>query len=179
MLGRGTRLHPGKADCLVLDFAGNLERHIPIDGLPEVYERTEERTVSDAAVARAAVARARQRRTREASLLDPFGAPPPELCYTIAAVYATTKPAKGKPGKSNVLVFYRTTTGQTITTWLCPEYDGWARQKAVAWFARRGAVMPLTARECVKLISRLSAPVSIVAVKEKGFDRILVEHFDA
>lgn len=26
MLGRGTRLYPGKEDCLVLDFAGNIER---------------------------------------------------------------------------------------------------------------------------------------------------------
>lgn len=27
ILGRGTRLYDGKADCLVLDFAGNIERH--------------------------------------------------------------------------------------------------------------------------------------------------------
>jgi superfamily II DNA or RNA helicase len=27
MLGRGTRLHPGKVDCLVLDFVGNSGRH--------------------------------------------------------------------------------------------------------------------------------------------------------
>ena len=31
MIGRGTRLAPGKVDCLVLDFAGNLERHGPVD----------------------------------------------------------------------------------------------------------------------------------------------------
>jgi DNA repair protein RadD len=27
MIGRGLRLHPGKADMLILDFAGNLDRH--------------------------------------------------------------------------------------------------------------------------------------------------------
>jgi DNA repair protein RadD len=31
MVGRGTRLAPGKDDCLVLDFAGNTARHGPID----------------------------------------------------------------------------------------------------------------------------------------------------
>ena len=33
MAGRGTRLAPGKADCLVLDFAGNVARHGPIDAV--------------------------------------------------------------------------------------------------------------------------------------------------
>ena len=31
MAGRGTRLAPGKQNCLVLDFAGNVSRHGPID----------------------------------------------------------------------------------------------------------------------------------------------------
>jgi DNA repair protein RadD len=31
MIGRGTRKAPGKGDCLVLDFAGNVHRHGPVD----------------------------------------------------------------------------------------------------------------------------------------------------
>ena len=31
MIGRGTRLHPGKEDCLVLDYGGNVLRHGPVD----------------------------------------------------------------------------------------------------------------------------------------------------
>ena len=31
MAGRGTRTHPGKTDCLVLDYGGNVERHGPVD----------------------------------------------------------------------------------------------------------------------------------------------------
>ncbi|MFN3193854.1 MAG: DEAD/DEAH box helicase [Aureliella sp.] len=31
MVGRGFRLHPGKQDCLILDFAGNVLRHGPVD----------------------------------------------------------------------------------------------------------------------------------------------------
>lgn len=33
MVGRGTRIANGKDDCLVLDFAGNVKRHGPIDSL--------------------------------------------------------------------------------------------------------------------------------------------------
>ena len=33
MVGRGLRLSAGKRNCLLLDFAGNLERHGPIDGI--------------------------------------------------------------------------------------------------------------------------------------------------
>ncbi len=33
MLGRGTRLAPGKIDCLVLDYSGNVRRHGPVDAI--------------------------------------------------------------------------------------------------------------------------------------------------
>lgn len=33
IVGRGTRLAPGKSNCLVLDFAQNIERHGPIDDI--------------------------------------------------------------------------------------------------------------------------------------------------
>lgn len=36
MIGRGSRLAEGKSDCLVLDFAGNIRRHGPVD---DVYVR--------------------------------------------------------------------------------------------------------------------------------------------
>lgn len=38
ILGRGTRVHPDKSDCLVLDYAGNIERCGPIDA-PIIPER--------------------------------------------------------------------------------------------------------------------------------------------
>lgn len=40
MVGRGLRIHPGKADCLVLDFAGNAGKHAlvsPLDVLAGKY----------------------------------------------------------------------------------------------------------------------------------------------
>ena len=38
MAGRGTRLAPGKENCLVLDFAGNVARHGPIDAVNPIVE---------------------------------------------------------------------------------------------------------------------------------------------
>jgi superfamily II DNA or RNA helicase len=50
MLGRGTRLSPGKADCLVLDFVGNSSRHTligPADALAGRELTAEERAQID------------------------------------------------------------------------------------------------------------------------------------
>ncbi len=33
IVGRGCRLAPGKDNCLILDFAGNIARHGPIDAI--------------------------------------------------------------------------------------------------------------------------------------------------
>ena len=41
-VGRGFRLHPGKQDCLVLDFGGNVLRHGPVDQI-RVQERRRRR----------------------------------------------------------------------------------------------------------------------------------------
>jgi DNA repair protein RadD len=42
MIGRGLRLHEGKDDCLLLDFAGNVERHSPDGDIfrPQVKTRS-------------------------------------------------------------------------------------------------------------------------------------------
>ena len=40
MVGRGTRLAEGKINCLVLDFAGNVRRHGPVNAIVEPSERS-------------------------------------------------------------------------------------------------------------------------------------------
>ena len=39
MVGRGFRLHPGKSNCLVLDYGGNVLRHGPVDRLQVIEKR--------------------------------------------------------------------------------------------------------------------------------------------
>ncbi|CAB4151930.1 SSL2 DNA or RNA helicases of superfamily II [uncultured Caudovirales phage] len=43
MVGRGTRTSPGKENCLVLDFGGNIDRHGPID-LIQIKAKRERRS---------------------------------------------------------------------------------------------------------------------------------------
>jgi DNA repair protein RadD len=53
IVGRGTRLAPGKDNCLVLDFAGNVRRHGPVDAvsvLPKSAKGKDEGKVEVASV---------------------------------------------------------------------------------------------------------------------------------
>lgn len=44
MAGRGMRIHPSKTDCLVLDFAGNISRHGPVnDVTPPKHRKKKEK----------------------------------------------------------------------------------------------------------------------------------------
>lgn len=58
MVGRGFRLAPGKDDCLVLDYAGNVRRHGPIDAVKpqrsgdKGQQATEEKTKAGTVMAK-------------------------------------------------------------------------------------------------------------------------------
>jgi len=39
IVGRGLRTHPGKTDCLVLDFGGNVMRHGPLDSIDPIKKK--------------------------------------------------------------------------------------------------------------------------------------------
>ncbi len=41
--GRGFRLFPGKDNCLILDFGGNIARHGPLDAIDYGRERAQRR----------------------------------------------------------------------------------------------------------------------------------------
>jgi DNA repair protein RadD len=61
--------------------------------------------------------------------------------------------------------------------WVCLEHDGFARQKAVAWWRKRSKVpVPATAAEAVAIANagRLAATTSITvrSVSGKEYDRI-------
>ncbi len=57
MIGRGTRTHPGKGDCLVLDFTGSTGRHqlaTPVDVLAGAMLRDDERAAAERALSETA-----------------------------------------------------------------------------------------------------------------------------
>ena len=189
MMGRGMRAAQDKANCLVLDFAGNVVRHGPVDEVwawvPQKREKQDAPTKNcpdcDTIVA------AQVRECPECGYAFPFEeADKHERTATDAAILSTdidrtdswvTYPVTGvtyarheKPGKPpSVRVEYWAGLNQCAREWVCPEHGGIARAKAVSWFTKRspGFQCPRTVDEFIECAQDTLPPSSIV-VDERG-----------
>ena len=183
MLGRGSRQAPGKRNAVILDFAGNLERHLPLDGLPE-FHRSPARVEADAERERqAATERERQvhHRTR-AGLDDPMAqSPQPGTLHTYAVQHISYRvlASRKNPQRSMLLVTYLCTgrLPARLTHFVCLEHEGYPRTQAVAWCLRRGIRMYQTARAALAHAWHAPQPVSIVVREDAQWPRIVMEHF--
>lgn len=177
MVGRGTRIAPGKDDCVVLDFAGNTARHGPIDKVDgRKKEKGEElgeapvkvcpecQTINHAAV-------------RHCIECD-YAFPPPEIkiaakaatnallstqlrpewCEVTGISYARHE----KPGKpASLRVTYQCGMARH-SEWVCLEHEGYPRQKAEAWWRRRtSGAIPATVAAGLASTPDLRVPVAI------------------
>ena len=183
MIGRGTRLAEGKDDCLVLDFAGNTQRHGPIDtvdgrraakgdgeGVAPVKTCPECDTIQHAA--------ARQ------CCACGYEFPPPEIkiasrAMTAALLSTQIRPEwidvervsyarHDKPGKPPSM---RVTYWSGLTAhheWICLEHTGYPRSKAEAWWRKRSdGPIPPTVFDGLNNTDQLAEPVAI-SVKPSG-----------
>ena len=192
MAGRGTRLAPGKADCLVLDFAGNVARHGPIDAVKPKKPGAGE---GDAPVK---VCPDCQSILATAVRVCPdcgHAFPPPKIAVdaeaSTLAILTTGKPqwlrvdgvgyrAHEKPGGRTTLQVDYQCGLVRHREWVCFEHTGYARQKAVAWWRQRGRGLPVPAdvTEALARSGQLSAP-SEIAVRPSGrFTEIIGVRFD-
>ena len=193
MVGRGTRLSPWtfKEDCLLLDLAGNLERHQPLDGVPNI-KRSERREEALAQEEREAKVRAeRERKVRhgvKAWRGNPFGEANKEGKWLdVVDVLYMVKPASRREGANNLMVVYKcrqgdgvVSVGRNVTSWVCLEYpSGRARTAAEAWFQRRNAQMPPSAEIAQKVAWYYPKPNRILVKRQNGWDRVEGEEFDA
>jgi len=182
MVGRGLRLYPSKADCLILDFGGNIERHGPVD-MPRVKAKSSDGTGETPFKICPECGRAQPTALRECECGYEF--PPPEHRVSIAA--STVEPLAAtpvpewlevdrvayrrhqKPGKPPSLrIDYH--TGLTMQSeWICLEHPGYPRSKAVAWWCRRGPELPVpdTVDEALRFVSALREPTHIL-VRQSG-----------
>lgn len=181
MAGRGTRLAQGKTDCLVLDFAGNVARHGPIDAVnprepgaggrePPVKTCPDCRSILPAAT----------RTCPDCGHVFPPPEPKIEATASSLAVLSSGKPKwvtvsdigycrHEKPGKPPSLrVDYR--CGLVLhREWVCIEHSGFPREKAVAWWRRRAPELPvpMTVEDALAHAERLRVPAEI-AVRPSG-----------
>ncbi len=196
MVGRGFRLHPGKADCLVLDFGGNILRHGPVDDL-QVKDRSGAGGEAPAkecpqcqAVIHAAYATCpecgyefpppeRQRHDRQASTDSILSGEVTETEYEVTDVYYTVHVKRGAPEDHprSMRVDYRVGFSDYRSEWVCFEHTGYARAKAEVWWrARSNEPVPETAEEAVEIcqaggIAETKA-ITIRSVAGEKFDRI-------
>lgn len=184
-VGRGLRLHPGKADCLVLDFAGNVLEHGPVDEIkvsrPREKKPGEVQTgVSKECPKCLALVPGATRVCAECGhewpereirhLMSATGAP--ILAAHIAPVsHAVTSVTYdehiAKSGALTLKVTYRCGLA-SFGEWVCIEHEGFARRKAEVWWQQRSRdACPAFVADALDVIGTLRAPVSIL-VKEPG-----------
>lgn len=180
MCGRGSRTHPGKLDCLVLDFAGNLERLGPINdplikvkgkgkggGEPIMKECPKCNLMVHAAVR--VCTRCGYKFPREhglvpsasnAAVID-SGEP---VWLIVNDVTYEHKQGFGRP--STLKVTYHC-GNRKITETICLEHRGFARQKAHHWIKYRGGTPTSTVAEFMPQTELLKKAVRI-RVEKKG-----------
>jgi DNA repair protein RadD len=195
MAGRGTRLAPGKENCLVLDFAGNVAMHGPIDAVKPTVE------------VRLRAGGAVPTPTKVCPNCDSTVAtpvrqcpdcghefPPPEVkiaaTATTLAILSTLRAQwikvlevsyrrHDKPGKPPSM---RVDYGCGLvrhSEWICFEHPGYARQKAVAWWQQRSdAPVPVSIAEALDDASNLATPRAILVRPNGRFTEVVNYRFD-
>jgi DNA repair protein RadD len=152
MVGRGLRIDERKEDCLVLDFAGCIERHGPIDAIDagansievcpecqEAFSRAVRRCPAcgwcipkEKVEAAAAAESERKLHGRKAATHSILSGEPETYEVTIVTV---TKHLKAdKP--DSLKIAYRCGL-RTFNEWICLDHEGYAGSKAAGWWRRR------------------------------------------
>lgn len=189
MVGRGMRLHPGKSDCLLLDFGGNIRRHGPIDNpkvpepgagggvaptktCPECFEVVAAGVLQCYSCGHTFPEREIKHETTAETM--------PALSHEhwIEQVTQVTCRVHHKEGGTPSLrVDYRCGF-HVYSEWVCFGHSGFAREKACRWWKKRTgqSKTPISAADALLLLSRinLSEITESVRIKRNGkFEEII------
>jgi DNA repair protein RadD len=198
MVGRGFRLHPGKQNCLVLDFGGNVLRHGPVDQLQVRERATSSNGQTPAkecpqchAVIAAGYARCPDcghefpppERTRHAAKASEAGILSGQVTttrYVVRDVFYSVHHKRGAPDDAprTMRVDYQVGWHEYKSEWVCFEHTGYARAKAVQWWKRRShEPVPATAEQAVGLArsGRLAKTqaITVRSIAGEEYDRII------
>jgi len=192
MVGRGTRLAEGKENCLVLDFAGNVRRHGPVDsvsisprsgkgvgraGVEDVRAKEcpkcQELVAINARCCKwcghewpvAEKPKHEAKAEAEIGILSSEKVPPtklPVVNWSLSIHY-------GHGGKPNSLRVNYLAGVSGYSEWVPIEHGGYAGQKARAWWVAHGGRTPFpqTVNEALMRRGELSCPATI-SVRPKG-----------
>ena len=197
MVGRGFRLHDTKQNCLVLDFGGNVLRHGPVDDLRikpaggQGGEAPAKECPNCQAVIAAGYATCphcgfvfpppeRQKHDAKASEAGILSGQVTTTKYEVQDVFygVHTKRGADENAPKTLRVDYQVGFHQYKSEWICLEHEGYAREKAVAWWRRRSPdPVPDTAERAVEIAvgGGITIPKSIVVRSVSGdpYERII------
>lgn len=172
MVGRGFRLHPGKQNCLVLDFGGNVIRHGPVDQIQ--IEEKKSKTKGEApakecpkcqSVVGAGYARCpdcgyefpppeSNKHEAEATNAGILSGQVTDTKRTVSRLFYNVHEKRDAPPEApkTMRVEYQTGFNEFTSEWICFEHTGFARRKAEQWWIKRSSEsIPSTAEEAVEL----------------------------
>lgn len=184
VVGRGMRLSPGKENCLLLDYAGVVVEHGPIDavkvkkkgdggGEAPAKECPKCRNLVHCAVTECPecgyifperkIAAHDTRAYTGAVLLEQVK---PESIPVTSVEYFIHKKA-GKP--DSVRVEYRSGFYTRMSEWLCPAHEGMARQLMVKrWKEQASGPPPQTAQEFLDRSAQMNVPSHLIIKQVPG-----------
>jgi DNA repair protein RadD len=193
IVGRGCRLAPGKTDCLVLDFAGNIARHGPIDAVDPKKERKkdgEKGAPTKVCPNCDSILHAAQSECPDcgyifqstgptlfptASTLDILRPREPQWVDVTEVRYSRHNKA-GSPPSLRVDYFAGLVHH---SEWICIEHGGYARTKAEKWWRKRGWGLPLPAKvdDALRFAKQLRQPHQIAVRPEGKYTKIIDTRF--
>lgn len=160
MVGRGSRLAPNKENCLVLDFAGNIERHGPVDKV-RVSKRAKKGGGEESVIETAPVKTCPEclspviisaRECPDCGYEFPPPKPKHDIRASDAPILSTQQEPQNysvletdyflheKPGKPNSMRVEYTISKlngmrlEKISEWICFEHEGYAGKRAAEWW---------------------------------------------
>jgi DNA repair protein RadD len=195
MVGRGFRLHPSKLNTLVLDFAGNVARHGPVDAIKvrdvapggggeaptKTCENPECLTIVFAGVRVCPQcgfefpAPAPLPILPESSLLPILKSEPPPITWEdVGEVEYHFHQRDDRTPSMRVEYFSEGGFAPFASEWICFEHEGYARRKAEAWWAQRsGDPPPSTIAEAIARKGELLEPTAIALQPDGRYTRVV------
>ena len=197
MVGRGFRLHPSKENCLVLDFAGNILRHGPVDAL-QIEDKTTgtgEPPAKECPNCLSLIHAAymtcpdcghefpppeRETHDEHATTEGVLSGEITDNEYDVRdVVYSVhTKRGADEYAPKTMRVEYQTGFNLWTSEWVCPEHTGWARQKFEKWWSERSSYPPPeTAQDAVALANdgalAETKAITVRSIAGERFDRVI------
>lgn len=195
MVGRAFRLAPGKDNALILDFAGNVSRHGPIDAVTPRSQgaargKREEGEASDETAKVKVCPQCRAHNDLGAMTCNHCGfewPPEPPKHKPTAEEEPILTTEKGRPKDipikrvwfkrhhkqdmpDSMRVTYDTPHSESYSQWVCFEHKGFTRDKAVSWWRRMGGKLPIpaTVTEALERVDAEIASVISITIRKMG-----------